>query len=514
MRNPLKQALAGLVAAGLLLSAAGCAGSDAERASSDEVIRGGTIAVAISPPDKAPEPLTVVSSGEINVIQPVVEYLLFVEQDGTLSPRLATEHAVSEDGLEWTFTLREGVQFHDGTPFTSADVVATFDRILAEDSLASAHNDFIGILSAGGVQADGDYTVRFTLDQPFAEFPVLVSSGNVGTGILKADYDGDFIGNPIGTGPFTLDAYTPDANAGFSRFEEYWNADEVYLDGIDMQFFEEPSADAIALQTGNVDLIYSVNYMQHSQLFDSPDIEVLAATVSGGVFVQMRNDVEPWNDKRVRQAFAHAVNRAEQAQLLVGDQTAIGNDGIWTAQFPEQVDVAPREHDPERARELLAEAGYPDGIQATLTIPDNVSPIAELLQSQVAEAGFDLELEVMDGGTYYGDPWLSVPLGISVWATRPSVSQLVSLLYKSDSPWNTSHWSNPEFDALADELSVTVDQGERDAIAQQMDELLFEEVPLVRAVNNTSNQAHSKAVRDYKASPYLHMDFVGVWLDR
>lgn len=497
----------------LALVSACSTGTGGSPGSEGEPKRGGTISVAIAAPPAAPDPITVSSSGQIIIVQQVVEYLLHAGDEGEIEPMLATEYEPRDGARVWDVTLREGVVFHDGSPLTAKDVVASFERIVADGSKSSSAPTLDGILSPGGVKARGSDTVRFVLDRPTSEFPQLISSGNVGTGILKADYGNDFVKNPIGTGPFTLDSYRTNVAASFSRFADYWAADEVYLDKVDMRFYQDLDPATSGLLTGDVDLIYSVNYMDNKPLYDNEQVDVLQTTVSGGVFVQMRTDMEPWDDRRVRQAFAYSINRPEQAELLNGDPETVGNDGLWTSQFAEEVDVPAREYDPDKARDLLAEAGYPDGIEATMTITSELSAPAELMQSQVKAGGFDITLDVMDDGTYYSGPWLTVPLGISVWATRPSVSQLATLLYGSDSPWNSAHWENEEFDSLVKDLSGTSDEGERSEIAQQIDELLASEVPLIRAVDQTSNQAVAKSVHGYQISPFLGVDLVGVWVD-
>lgn len=515
MARRLKIAIAAGAAAALALTLVACAPGGGEGGGGDGTVKeGGVINVGTSVPRAAPEPVTMYDPGSIDVVQPVLEYLLFVENDGTLSPRLATDFGTDDEGKTWTFDLREGVTYTDGSPFSSADVIAMIERIIGPDSVSAAKGAFAGLLEPGSTVAEGDHKVIFNLERPFAEFPYLVSSGNYNTVIPKADYSGDFLENPIGTGPFTMTAYVPNASATYVANEDYWNAEEVYLDGVNLQFFADMSATTGALLSGSLDLVSQLTYFRNAPLFEGDQIDLLSTEVSLGSLIAMRTDMAPFDDIRVRQAMAFALDREELAFLQYGSLGIVGNDGLWTAQFPEDVNIEPRPHDPERSKELLAEAGYPDGLAVTLTVPAETSKVGELVQAQANEAGFDVTLDVMDTNTFYGDAWLNVPFGITGWAARPAISPIISVLYVTDAVWNTAHWSNPEFDALAAELEGTVDPDRRSELAQQMDEILTEELPQLIPFSGLAVQGTAKYVEGYKASQFVQINLVGVWLDK
>ena len=170
---------------------------------------GGTVTVTALAPLSALDPVTMYQTGDIATVEQICEYLIWVENDLTLRPVLAESWSPDETAQVWTFKLRQGVTFNDGSPFGAEDVATTFDRLVNPESGSGALSALKGILSPGGTQKVDDYTVAFNLDKPFADFPYLVSSGNYNSVILPRTFSGDFAKNPVGTGPFTLVDFTP-----------------------------------------------------------------------------------------------------------------------------------------------------------------------------------------------------------------------------------------------------------------------------------------------------------------
>jgi peptide/nickel transport system substrate-binding protein len=514
-RSRILAALAGLAVVPLLLAACASGSSaDTDGAAAGEPKAGGTLKVGSPTPNAAPDPVTMYDPGSINVVQQVAEYLIWSENDGTLSPMLAESWEPSEDASSWTVTLRDGVTFNDGTPLTAADVVASIDRLIAPDSVSSAASSFAGILTTGKTAATDDATVTFTLDRPFADFPYLLSSANYNTLILPASFDGDFIGSPVGTGPFTLTSYDASTGAVFAKNPDYWGADEVYLDGVDMSFFTDYSALSSALLSRSIDVAAIVSYAANQPLYGNDQVVLEGTTSAGGQFLAMRTDTAPWDDKRVRQALALTIDRAALLEATQGGQGGIADDHIFADIYGQDVDVPQREQDIDAAKELLADAGHADGITATLSAPQSSAAIAQLVQQMAAEAGIDLELDLQDNASYYDAPWLEVPLGLTGWASRPTASQFLSLAFTSDAIWNTAHWSNPEFDALVAEYEATVDEAERADLAQQIATIMHDEVPQIIA---TWPEVAIAMLPDVKGVPVNSSSYAELshgWLDR
>ncbi|GAB3600177.1 ABC transporter substrate-binding protein [Microbacterium tumbae] len=512
-RRRLLAAIALLAAAPAILVA--CAGGTAEPgASAAEPKSGGVLKVGSPTPNATPEPVTMYDPGSINVVQQVAEYLIWSENDGSLTPMLAESWEASEDAATWTVTLRDDVSFNDGTALTADDVVASIDRLIEPDSVSAAASSFAGILSAGRTTATDEHTLSFDLERSFADFPYLLSSANYNTLILPADYDGDFIGSPVGTGPFTLTSYDATTGAVFGKNPDYWAADEVHLDGVELSFYTDYTALSSALLSRSIDVAAIVTFAANQPLYDNEQVVVDGTTSAGGQFLAMRTDTAPWDDVRIRQALALAIDRGALREATQGGQGTLANDHIFAEIYGADVEVPQREQDIDEARSLLAEAGHPDGLAATLSAPQSSAASAQLIQQMAAEAGFDLELDLQDNASYYDAPWLEVPLGLTGWASRPTASQFLSLAFTSDAIWNTAHWSNPEFDELVAEFEATVAPDERAELAQRIATLMHDEVPQIIATWPEAAMAMLPDVHGITANASSYAQLFRGWLDR
>ena len=226
------------------------------------------------------------------------------------APRLAESWTPSEDGQVWRFKLRQGVTFHDGAPLTAEDVAATFNRLADPDVGSNALSVFNGVLSKGGAKAADPTTVEFELDAPNGNFPFLVSSDNYNAIILPASYEGDWEKSFIGTGPWKLEEYRPGSGVSYERNEEYWDPQRrTVADRSEFRFYGDEQASVFGLLGNEVDVLLQFSVAGGKALLTDPDIRTLELEASAHRQIHLRNDVEPFQDKRVRQAMALLVNR-------------------------------------------------------------------------------------------------------------------------------------------------------------------------------------------------------------
>ncbi|MHA6765590.1 ABC transporter substrate-binding protein [Streptacidiphilus sp. PAMC 29251] len=296
---------------------------------------GGTLRVGSPPPPTAVDPVTAYDGTAVALIQLVAEYLVWLDEDFKLVPKLATAWTSDPAAKVWTFTLRKGVTFSDGTALDSAAVKATFDRLLDPANKSSALSAFDTVLAQGGVTAPDAATVVFTLKRPFSDFPYLVSAGNYNAVVLKQDYAGDFTKKAVGTGPFLLKSYDASTGAVLTRNPAYWDAPKPYLDGVDVTFFADDQADLVALQSGSID----TQFLSRADLTQplasaGGDITVDQVKSTGVTVLTLRVDKAPFDRKEVRQAVAYALDRPaikEGVGAGVGD---LGNDHLFAPLFP------------------------------------------------------------------------------------------------------------------------------------------------------------------------------------
>lgn len=468
---------------------------------------GGTISVAMIEPAGALDPVSSFDSGSIAAGQLVAEYLNWLDAAESLRPVLAERWEPDEKVQTWTFQLRKGVKFSDGRPLTADDVVATFDRLTKMDDA-----DLKQILSKGNTEKVDDHTVVFHLDRPFADFPTFAGVANYNAVILPANYDGDFEKNPVGTGPFLLTDIAPKQSVSFKKNPDYWQPELPLLDEVEFRFYAEDQAQVLALQGGEVDMMLDTSFQGSQALFSDPNIEVLDTPSSAHRALHMRVDQEPWKDKRVRQALAYSLNRDQIVEGLFGEGLGdVGNDHIFAPDYGIEIDVPQRAQDYDRAKQLLADAGYPDGVKVTLTTEDflEIPQYVTIVKDMAAPAGFDITLEIQQQGKYYGSgdnqPWLEVPLGVVDWTSRP-VSGQMNLAYTCGAIWNSAHWCNKEFDRLAGEFQATLDEGSRQQIATQMATIMQDETPVIISYWLKRLRAVRSTVEGVEADPRANLD--------
>lgn len=479
------------------------------RADEHEAKRGGTLRVALPMADSI-DPLQMSAGGSIAMVQQVAEYLVWAEDDLSLRPVLATDWESRDGARTWVFRLREGVRFHNGRELTSADVVASFRRMVAPDSPSAAAAQ-LGFLTPDGVSAEDRYTVRFRLERPIGAFPYYTHIYNAV--ILPEDYDGDFAGNPVGTGPFRLVDYRPQEGAVMERNPDYWDSPRPYLERVEMDLYDGSQPQVLALQGDSADMMLAAGYIDARPLFDDDDIEIIAAPTAQHRQLTMRADQAPFEDARVRRAVALAVQRPALVDTLLGGNASVANDHPIADVYPVSVDLAQRERDLAEARRLLGEAGAPEGFPVELYIGRlaELPQYGQVLQQQLAEVGIRVELRIEPLNVYY-EHWTQVPFGLTDWVSRPTPDQILSVAFRGGAEWNAAHWRNDEFDRLLERFEAEVDGNRRSELATRLAGILREEVPAVIGYFNDGLRPVRPQVRGVTGNLSNYLDLTRAWL--
>lgn len=461
----LNTALPAILLLGLVLSACGGA-APAE----------GTLRVAFQPLVQT-DPATISSDTEVFVANAVYDYLVDVDPDSNVVPRLATEWDINDDGLTYTFTLAEGVSFHDGSALTAEDVVWTFDRLRDPDNGYPTADLYANIT---GIEATGELEVTFTLDQTNPFFLYDLSDNHALVMSSDTEDPSDF----NGTGPFVVESYSPEDRILLTANDDYFVDGQPQLATVEVIFFSDENAMVDALRGGQVDLVMRMSTPLFESLQGVDGITTYNIPTGGFDLVRLRADREPGNDPRVIQAMKLATDRAAILELVQQGYGAVGNDSpigpIFDAYHDDGVQAP--ERDVEAARALLAEAGYEDGLDLTIHVPNSGGrpDLAAVLQDQWADAGINLEISVEPEEVYYGENgWLEVDLGITGWGARPYPQLYLDTMLVSGAVWNESHFSDEEFDALAALAGSTLDDQERIDAYSQIQQLLAERGPVI-----------------------------------
>lgn len=396
-------------------------------------------------------------------------------------PELAKSWSESEDGKTWTFVLEEGVTFHDGRRLTAADVVYSFQRLI-DPAVGSPGAGLLGFLKADGIKAADDHTVTFTTDGVVAELPLLIS--NKYTMIVPAGSTSEGLkAKGIGTGPFMQDVYDVAQDTRiFQRNPNYWREGKPAADCIDLKIITEEVSRIAAIQSGSVDLVISAEPSSITTLGSNPAVQVVKAAGPGTyINLSMQSDKPPFDDVRVRQAMKLVVDRQLVVDTILLGTGVPGNDNPIPPTNPLAYshDAIPR--DVEKAKTLLAEAGYPDGLTVELNTAE-AGPgyllLAQAYQQMAAEAGITVNVVNNPADSYWDVIWMKTPFFVSSWNGR-TVPEALSYIYLSDAEYNEGNWKNPEFDALVIGARTEVDNAKRTAMLKQAQELLATDGALI-----------------------------------
>ena len=390
----------------------------------------------------------------------VYEGLVKLETDGSISPLLAESWDVSDDGLEWTFSLRSGVAFHNGEAFTADDVVFSINNVLTKDP---EHPFATTLSSVASVEAIDDSTVKVTLSQFSANFLFFMTQGQ-GV-ILKESEVANIENSPVGTGPFVFDSWTPGDSIVIKKSADYWG-DDALVETITYRYINDPNALNNAMLAGDIDVLVGVSAPELLEEFEGDDrFKVLTGQTNGEVTMSLNGYVAPLDSVLVRQAITHAINSQDVVDLAYfgyGEMIGTGASPL-DPYYVDLNDVYP--FDQQKAIDLLAEAGYTDDRPLRMLLP----PVSyarrggQIVQAQLAEVGITVEIEEVEWGVWLEDVFANGAYDISIVAhVEPrDLGQYGNAEY---------YWAydNPDVAALLAEADATPDDAARFALLGQV----------------------------------------------
>ncbi len=448
-----------------------------------------TITIAIGAEPESLDPVNMTSAPAATVGEHAIQRLIYMEEDGELTPMLATEWESSADGTEWTFQIREGVTFHDGEPLNAEAVKVNLDRFIDPD-VGAAYAFLLG--SVEDIEATGEYELRLHLAEPFA--PILSHLSHSFIGIVSpASLEGlgpdDTTDDAVGTGPYELVNWSRGDSITMVRNEDYWGP-RPEIPNLVFQFIPEDSARMVALETGEADAVMRVPPQDADRLDADPEIDVVYETSVRTIYIGFNYQSEPFDDPRVRKAFNYAVDKDAIVDAILDGNAFVADAPVVPAVFG-HTSAGPYEYDPDRARELLADAGYPDGFSATLHHPTGRylldSTIAEAVQGMLNEIGLDITLETREWGAYLdftGQPvdQAEYQMFMLGWGTVTLDADygLYALLHTRQ--WNPdgnnrSFYSNEDVDDILDRARVETEPSVREDLYAEAIELIWDDAP-------------------------------------
>lgn len=409
------------------------------------------------------DPSAATTTGGYVFASQVFDTLTEYGTSGAWEPSLAESVTPGDTADHWTVTLKDAT-WHDGTPVTADDVVATVKRWFADELPPSGALPFI---DPDRVTATDHKTVEFELNYPTVTFPEALTSPT--TSIVPATFDP---AEPVGSGPFVVDDVQPGIQFAFTANEDYWAGDVGY-DELQIISFDSATTEVNALTGKQIDLAANMDPSLVSAVEGTQGLEIFSYPTSGTLTWVMNVEQAPFDNVAARQALATAIDRQQLIDQVYNGYASLGNDIFSPFDPMYNDDIPQREADPEAAKKILEEAGYTLPVSVELWGAPN-QPTSdrqnEVLVEQAAKAGFDVTFHQVDVATFYGDAYGTYPLSLSFWGFLGIFDQ-AAFTITDDAPYNSSHWQDDEYNALYYQALETVDDAERKALVAQMQQI-------------------------------------------
>ena len=435
------------------------------------------------------------------VARHVIEYLVETGPDNITRPYLAERWEASDDLKSWTFYLRKGVKWSNGDDFNADDVVFTFTRwldpktgssnlglfnaMLEETGEKDAKGNPVKRMTKNAVQKLDNHTVRLNLNSPVLSIPENLY--NYPTGIVHRNFEkegGDLSKNPVGTGPYTLTKFKVGEIAVLKkRKDPYWGG-EVFLDEIRfIDLGEDAGAYLAAIASKQVDGIYNLDLTTLEAAKNIPGLKVVSIPSTQTGVIRMKVTEKPFTDIRVRKAVQKTCDAKRQLDIAHRGLGIVSEHHHVATIHPEYFALPPFKQDIEGAKKLLAEAGYPDGIELTCNV-GNTDGVWEqdsvaVLKEDAAKAGIKIKMNVMPSAKYW-DVWDKAPFSLTSWTHRPLAVMVLGLAYRTGVPWNESSYANSEWDKALTEAESTVNVEQRRAKMEKVEKILQDDAVMVQ----------------------------------
>ena len=425
-----------------------------------------TVGMQLEPPNLDPTGGAAAAIDEV-VYANLFEGLTRYTSDGSIAPALAESWDISEDGTEYTFHLRDGVTFHDGSTMDAEDVKFSLDRARAEDSTNAQKALFAGISE---VEVIDPLTVKVTLSGPNSAFPNNMAWGDA---VIVAPESIDNAATaPVGTGPFMFSDWVQGDRVELVAYDGYWG-EKPALTAATFKFISDPTAAFAAMMAGDIDVFPGYPAPETLVQFEAdPRFKLLIGSTEGETILGMNNKSEALSDPKVREAIAHAINRQEIIDgAMFGYGTPIGTH--FAPHNPDYVDLTELStYDPEKAKTLLADAGYPDGFVTTLKLPppSYARRGGEIIAAQLREIGIDTEITNLEWAQWLEEVFRGKDFGLTIISHTEPFD--IGIYARPDYYFG---YDNPELQELMATLGTTTDPAARSELVAKAETMIAED---------------------------------------
>ncbi|MBO5197491.1 MAG: ABC transporter substrate-binding protein [Lachnospiraceae bacterium] len=449
-----------------------------DETSTGDAVYGGSIVVGITQDLDSLDPHKAVAAGTKEVLYNIFEGLVKADKDGNLVPALAESYTISPDGSEYTFVLRDGVKFHNGDLVTAEDVIYSLKRC---SGLLTPQEEGVVIESALSAISDiikvDEKTVKVVMGEPSTEL-----IGYFTCSIIPEDYKEQDT-KPVGTGPFCFESYTPLTELVMTKNPDYYLEGKPYLDKVTFKISANTDAAFMELMAGTIDIFPYLTAEQASQLKDTYTIMEGSMNLVQALF--LNNAEGPLADVRVRQALCYATDRQAVIDMVAGGRGHVIGSNMFPS-FTQYYDAELEtyyEYNTEKAKELLAEAGYADGFTFTITVPSNYQfhvETAQVLVEQYRQIGVEAKIQLIEWGSWLSDVYQGRNYEATVVGLDAElVPSDILKRYRSNASNNFLNYKNTEVDELFAKAFATVKDEEKETYYKEIQRLLTEDAASV-----------------------------------
>jgi peptide/nickel transport system substrate-binding protein len=436
-------------------------------------------------------------------LKSIYDTLVEPDQTGKLVPALAEKWVISSDGLTWTFTLRRGVKFHNGDTLSSADVKATFERLMKEETASPKRADYAAVTA---VEAPDSATVVIRLSQPYS--PLLATLASGWSAILPKsliDAGHDFANQPVGTGPYRFVEWVRDSRVVLEKNPEYWMKGLPKLDGVNINIITEQTVAVQGLLAGQLDVAYRIDPDAVPQLEASPDTKVETRLTALTLVMSINCSRPDLNDLRVRQAINYAIDKQKVLDTVYGGGKIIGTFMDYdNAYYKDFTNLYP--YDPAKARQLLKEAGVGQDRVFELFLPQNYElhvKAGEMYQAMLTEVGMNVQIKLVDWSTWLSDVYSQANYDLTVIGHTGKLDPDGTLGGYGIPEKRYVRWDNPRAAELIAEGARVSGYENRKKIYDQVLELMAREVPFMYLGSNYEFNAMRNNVYEFRITPKL-----------
>ena len=456
--------------------------------------------------DGSLDPHKAVAAGTKEVMFNVFEGLMKPTSTGDLIPAVAEDYDISEDRLTYTFTVREGIQFHNGDAVTAEDVKYSIERVATAAETGVVQVEALSIIA--GIEAVDERTVTITLTEPSNEFLACLT-----VAILPSDYT-EQDAKPVGTGPFKFVSRTAQDSIVLEKNDAYWGT-PASLNKVTFKIIENADSIIMALQSGAVDMFSHLTSTQVAQLGE--EFSVVEGTMNLVQALYLNNAEKPFDDVRVRQALCYAVDKQQILDFAFDGYGSLIGSSMYPAfgkYFDESL-IDYYQYDMAKAKSLLADAGYPNGFSMTITVPSNYQPhidTAQVVVEQLKAIGVTAEIQLVEWGTWLSDVYSGRQFQSTMVGFDASTMTARALLerWTSDYSKNMINYNSAEYDALFAKAQASYDDAEQTEVYKEMTRNLTENAANVYIQDMADLVAVRKGVEGVTFYPIYVMDLSGV----